>query len=324
MADELNFKETQIYNEIINDEMMHSIMLISHDKDMLDFYAYKIVCTMFCSSENKPCGVCPNCQKIKHNNMVDVLTYPKDEDVLKSTELSELIDSVYELPFEHSKKVYIINNFSDIDILMQNKLLKTLEEPPNHAYFILKVTNETAVLPTIKSRCQKILLPKMDKNALIDCLQQNNADIDIISMSVAFCDGSLALAKQYASSTTFAEDVDFVFDLLLNFKKSWQMVDYASVLYNKKDEILDIIHIYLKILQDTTYHVLGLNDLITLTKYIDKLDAIGKQFSLDAMIQMIKDTTLVIEKLERNCNYNTIVDEFLLGILEDKHKWPVT
>ena len=102
------------------------------------------------------------------------------------------------------------------------------------------------------------------------------------------------------------------------------MVDYASVLYNKKDEILDIIHIYLKILQDTTYHVLGLNDLITLTKYIDKLDAIGKQFSLDAMIQMIKDTTLVIEKLERNCNYNTIVDEFLLGILEDKHKWPVT
>lgn len=323
MGDDLKFEQSQIYNEILNDEMMHSIMLISHDKDMLDAYANKIVSTMYCVAEHKPCGVCQNCQKIKHNNMVDVLTYPKDGDIIKSADLSELIDSVYELPFEHSKKIYVLNNFSNTDVLMQNKLLKTLEEPPAHAYFLLKVTNETLVLQTIKSRCQKILLPKPDKTVLFEALQQNNADQNIIAEAISFCDGSLALAKQYAQNPNFAENVNFVFNLLQNYKKSWQTVDFASVLYDKKDEIFDIIHIYLKILQDTTYHVLGLNDLVTLTKHQDELDVIGKHFSLDAMTQMIKDTTLMMEKLDRNCNYNTIVDEFLLGILEDKHKWPV-
>ena len=95
---------------------------------------------------------------------------------------------------------------------------------------------------------------------MFEALQQNNADQNIIAEAISFCDGSLALAKQYAQNPNFAENVNFVFNLLQNYKKSWQTVDFASVLYDKKDEIFDIIHIYLKILQDTTYHVLGLKE----------------------------------------------------------------
>lgn len=319
----IQFKNSEIYKEIINNTMMHSIMLISNDTEMLDIYANNIVSTMFCKAEEKPCEVCTECQKIAHKTMVDVLEYPLKGEVLKSDELNKLLDTVFELPFEHDKKVYIINNFSSIDALMQNKLLKTLEEPPSHAYFILKVDNESVVLQTIKSRCQKIMLPKLDTISLQECLNNLGTDIELVDEAMSFCGGSLAQAKQYINSPNFLNNVNFLLNMLQNLKKSWQVVDYASVLYTKKDEILDILHIYLKILQDSTYLALGLDDLITLKTHTSELKFIAEEYSLDAMSQMIKDVNLILEKLDRNCNFNSIIDEFLLGILEDKHKWPI-
>ena len=322
--DNTQFKKTEIYKEITHNTMMHSIMLISSDTEMLDIYANNIVSTMFCTAAEKPCYKCAECQKIAHKTMVDVLEYPTKGEVLKSDELSRMLDTVYELPFEHDKKVYIISNFSSIDVLMQNKLLKTLEEPPAHAYFILKVDNESVVLQTIKSRCQKIMLPKLDDNSLQECLNTLGADVNLVDEAMAFCGGSLAQAKQYINNPNFLDNVNFLLNMLQNLKKSWQVVDYASVLYNKKDEILDILHIYLKVLQDATYLALGLEDLITLKTHVNQLKFIVEEYSLDAMSQMIKDVNLILEKLDRNCNYNSIIDEFLLGILEDKHKWPIS
>ena len=322
MEQNIMFKDSSIYKEILDNNLTHSIMLISEDQELLNLYANSIVQTAFCLGKNKPCGECANCKKIMHGNMVDALNYPIDSEVLKSNELNAMLNTVFELPFENDKKFYVINNFSQTDAIIQNKLLKTLEEPPAHAYFIIKVTNETKVLQTIKSRCQKIYLPKLDEHALTSCFNLN-ANSEVIAEAVAFCDGSVALAKKYVNNPNFLENVNFIFDLLKNYKKSWQMINYASVLYNKKDEILDIIHIYLKVLQDTTYCLLGLEDLITLKNHFEDLKSIGMQFSLDAITQMIKHTNVVVEKLDRNCNFNTIVDEFLLNILEDKHKWPV-
>ena len=213
MKDNINFKHSQIYKQILDGNLTHSIMLISPDNELLDCYADDIVETNFCLNDNKPCGICSNCLKIKHGNMVDVLTFPREGETLKAGELTDLLDSVYELPFENEKKFYIINNFSNTDALIQNKLLKTLEEPPEHAYFILKVQNETQILQTIKSRCQKIFLPKLKEEALAEFVE-SGVDKNLLDEAIAFCDGSIALAKEYIKNPNFLNNVDFVFDLL--------------------------------------------------------------------------------------------------------------
>ena len=322
MLNKQQFRQSSIYYEIMQGKMMHSIMLIGSDDKMLDIYTQNIITTMFCLEKNKPCGECINCQKISHNTFVDVATYPQNGEVLKSDELGRMLDTVYELPFENDKKIYIINNFSSVDQMLQNKLLKTLEEPPEHSYFIIKVNNETKVLQTIKSRCQKIYVPQLSYSELTDYLNALG-DAQKVSEAVQFCDGSLSLAEHYIQSADFLQNVNFVFNMLQTYKKSWQIVDFSSVLYAKKEEFVDIMHIYLKILQNTIYTVLGLDDKITLKGHSLEINNIAQSFSLDAMSHMIKSTTLMLEKLDRNCNYNTIIDQFLLGILEDKHKWPI-
>lgn len=322
MLNKQQFKQSSIYYEIIQGKMMHSIMLIGADDKMLDIYAQNIITTLFCVDNDKPCGKCINCQKILHNTFVDVCTFPQNGEVLKSDELSRMLDTVYEMPFESDKKVYVINNFSNIDQLLQNKLLKTLEEPPEHAYFILKVQNESKVLQTIKSRCQKINVPHLEKKELEEYLK-TFGDGTKVDEAIQFCDGSVSKAEHYLKSENFITNVNFVFNMLQNLKKSWQIVDFASVLYAKKDEFADIMHIYLKTLQDAIYLVIGMQNKIGLTEHKTELNNIAQTFRLDAMSHMIKSTVLILEKLDRNCNYNTIIDEFLLGILEDKHKWPI-
>lgn len=322
MLNKQQFMQSSIYKEIVQNKMMHSIMLISHDHKMLDIFAGNIITTMFCTGNDKPCGQCINCQKILHNTFVDVCEYPQNGDVLKSDELNRMLDTVYEMPFESDKKVYVINNFANIDKLLQNKLLKTLEEPPQYAYFILKVTNETNVLQTIKSRCQKINVQTLSPQEMASYLAPFGEQ-KIVEQAMQFCGGSVSDAQHYIKSPNFIKDVTFIFDMLQNYKKSWQMVEYASVLYAKKDEFLDLLHIYLKVLQDAIYLVLGMKEKTVLTGHQKEIENIAKTFSLDAMAHMIQSTTKILEKLDRNCNYNTIVDEFLLGILEDKHKWPI-
>ena len=322
MLNKQQFMQSSIYQEIVQNKMMHSIMLLSHDHKMLDIFANNIIATMFCTEHDKPCEKCINCQKILHNTFVDVIIYPQNSEVLKSDELNRMLDTVYEMPFENDKKVYVINNFANIDKLLQNKLLKTLEEPPQHAYFILKVTNETNVLQTIKSRCQKINVQTLSPQEMAKYLAPFG-EPKIVEQAIQFCGESVSDAEHYIKSPSFIKNVNFIFDMLQNYKKSWQMVEYASVLYAKKDEFLDLLHIYLKVLQDAIYIVLGMKEKITLTSYQKEVENIAKTFSIDAMAHMIQSTTKILEKLDRNCNYNTIVDEFLLGILEDKHKWPI-
>lgn len=323
MLNKQQFKQSSIYYEITQGKMMHSIMLIGNDDKMLDIYAQNIITTMFCLGADKPCEQCINCQKIMHNTFVDVCVYPQNGEVLKSDELNRMLDTVFELPFEADKKVYIINNFANIDQLLQNKLLKTLEEPPEHSYFILKVNNESKVLQTIKSRCQKINVPNLNIMELTEYLYSFEKS-QKVGEAIQFCDGSLSRAEHYLKSENFLSNVEFVFNMLQNLKKSWQIADFASVLYAKKDEFLDIMHIYLKILQNAIYEVVGIEEKIDLKGHSSELLNIAQTFSLDAMSNMIKSTTMMLEKLDRNCNYNTIIDEFLLGILEDKHKWPIS
>jgi len=308
-----------LYLDIVNNRAMHSIMLLSPDQDMLDEFTQHICMTMFCTGPDKPCGTCPNCQKILHHNCVDILEYPRRDDVIKRDDLEEIVSSVIEAPYESDIKIYVLRNMSAMDRGMQNKLLVSLEEPPQNVYFILQVTNDTQILPTIKSRCRKIHLPNYSIDELRDLLGRD----DKAENAITFCNGSLSVAKDLMNNPNFQQNVELVLDILLNYRKSTNTLIYSSKLYDHKDDFLDILNIYLRLLQDSNYVRLGLNTLLLSERYIHELSRISREFSVDAISAMVNRALLLREKLDRNCNFNTIIDSFLLGILEVRHFCPI-
>ncbi len=69
-------------------------------------------------------------------------------------DIRTLTEGVYTLPFESSYKVYILDEVHMLSKGAWNAFLKTLEEPPSHAVFILATTELTKVPETVQSRCQ--------------------------------------------------------------------------------------------------------------------------------------------------------------------------
>jgi DNA polymerase-3 subunit gamma/tau len=112
--------------------------------------------TINCESptpEMEACGVCPTCQSFKNNTSFNV--FELDAASNNSVDdIRNLIDQVRFAPQQGKYKIYIIDEVHMLSAAAFNAFLKTLEEPPSYAIFILATTEKHKILPTILSRCQ--------------------------------------------------------------------------------------------------------------------------------------------------------------------------
>lgn len=108
-----------------------------------------------CSHEDagkRPCNVCHNCLAINESRFLDLI----EIDAASHTgvdDVRDLRDKIAFSPGEGSYKVYIIDEVHRFSGNAFDALLKTLEEPPDHAIFVLATTEIDKVPATIKSRC---------------------------------------------------------------------------------------------------------------------------------------------------------------------------
>jgi DNA polymerase-3 subunit gamma/tau len=104
--------------------------------------------------ELRPCGECESCRAVADGRAVDVI----EMDAASHTSVEdarEIIERVQFRPTSGEYKVYIIDEVHMLSTAAFNALLKTLEEPPGHALFILATTENHKVPATILSRCQR-------------------------------------------------------------------------------------------------------------------------------------------------------------------------
>jgi DNA polymerase-3 subunit gamma/tau len=105
-------------------------------------------------ARERPCNRCENCTAVNENRFLDLLemdaaSYTGVDDV------RELRDKIGFAPSQGSFKVYIIDEVHMLSTPAFNALLKTLEEPPPHAIFVLATTEIHKIPATVLSRCQR-------------------------------------------------------------------------------------------------------------------------------------------------------------------------
>lgn len=135
----------------------------------------------------EPCGVCPPCVEITSGQGIDVL----EIDGASNTgvdDIRELRDNIRYLPSRSRYKIFIIDEVHMLSINAFNALLKTLEEPPEHAKFIFATTEPHKIPVTILSRCQRFDFKKISSQAVYKRLRYI-ADQEKIAIS----ENSLAL-----------------------------------------------------------------------------------------------------------------------------------
>src|SRR4030043_262690 len=120
--------------------------------------------------QGEPCNICALCKAINEASAPDI----KKIDAASNRgidEIRDLREKVNYTPNLARYKVYIIDEVHIITKAASNAFLKTLEEPPPHASFILATTDPHKVLATILSRCQRFDFHRLSQSAVIDKLE---------------------------------------------------------------------------------------------------------------------------------------------------------
>jgi DNA polymerase-3 subunit delta' len=142
------------------------------------------------------CGRCASCTRIARGVHADILIIePGDSGSIKVDQVREAIDRAAYRPFEGRRRVVMVDEADALQSEAQNALLKTLEEPPAASVFVLITARPDVLLPTVRSRCQRIRFGPLSPHDVAAVLMADHgfADADARAAAAA-SDGSVGRA----------------------------------------------------------------------------------------------------------------------------------
>ncbi len=148
------------------------------------------------TSDFEPCNECEICDGINNGRLVDLIEIDAASN-RGIDEIRELREKIVFAPSQARSKVYIIDEVHMLTKEAFNALLKTLEEPPSHAYFILATTEVHKIPETIISRCQQFNFKRINQSTIVKRLEeiaeQENvkADVEALNLIGKIANGGL-------------------------------------------------------------------------------------------------------------------------------------
>lgn len=302
--------------DIKNRGLKHAYLFNSCDEIKNKVSSILFTLLINCEKNEKPCFNCKNCLKIINNNSLDVFVYPKNKSIVVD-DIKEILDSAYIVPSEFEKKIYILNNFDEANIASQNKFLKTLEEPPNNVIFLLNCTNINKVLDTIKSRCETINLPQIPTSEIENAIEKT--DIELNTIIEENCEnelGNYLLLNEKEIDNTFK----FCINLLKDLTLSSQILKYSSKINKDKENLFNYFYAFTNIFRDIL--VCKFNENLIKNKTLkDDIKQISNNFNFNAVVNILNNIIQLNKTLSFNTNEVLVIDNLLINILEEKHKW---
>ncbi|MCR5481595.1 MAG: hypothetical protein K6F52_02265 [Clostridia bacterium] len=144
----------KLYRTIMNSSVSHAYIFEGEsglDKKLIaDCFIKMVLCR---EKPGRGCDECPVCRKINHGNYEDIIYVRADENSLKDSFIEELQARLMMKPFEGERNIAVIEDADLMTDRAQNRLLKTLEEPPVGTVIILLSENIENLMQTIVSRC---------------------------------------------------------------------------------------------------------------------------------------------------------------------------
>lgn len=174
------------------------------------------------TADGEACNECDSCRSFNEGASMSI--FELDAASNNSVDnMRELVKQVYIPPQTGKYKVYIIDEVHMLSQAAFNAFLKTLEEPPTYAKFILATTEKHKIIPTILSRCQVFDFKRIEKEDIVRHLKYV-AD----SEGVKYEEGALEVIARKAEGGL--RDALSIFDQLVNFTQG--QLTYQGVLEN--------------------------------------------------------------------------------------------
>ncbi|WZL73421.1 DNA polymerase III subunit delta' [Clostridiaceae bacterium 35-E11] len=266
------------------------------------------------------CNICSACVKANRSNHPDIKIIEPEGKSIKNRQIEEFQQDLLRKPYESNRKIYIIKKANDMTISAQNRLLKTLEEPPPYAVILLMSTNVNSFLPTIKSRCQIVKFRRVgEKDIQLFMMKKYGICEEEARVFAAFSDGIPGRAMKLKESEEFKikreKTIEIIEELMQNNPlKAFEFVDFFQQNKDNIDEILDFMLFWFRdmvilIETGTEKFLINLDKKNNLQKH---LHCIGFE-KITNIIEIIEKTK---NDIKANVNFQLAVEMMLLNIQE--------
>lgn len=206
------------------------------------------------------------------------------KDIIVEQIRDEIIDTIYEAPIAGKRKVYIIDDAQLLNIAAQNALLKTLEEPPRYVVIIIIANNKSAFLPTILSRVNEINFTGIGVNEMLEYISRKYA-IKLSPDIVEYIGGSIGEANIVIEN---------------NYLDKFTNMDELLKCLKKKD----LLGVY------NLANNIDFSDIYIIDYFVFKLYK-------ENMYSMLKFVERAKIRLKNNGNYDIVVDNMILSIMDN-------
>lgn len=308
-----NTSSYKIFAGDIENSFCHAYLVISDDTFALDNFLTLITARVYCKTA---CFECKECLKVLNNTKPDAKCLNPGEEVITVKQVQELIEDSLLGSFESCEKLYIIKGFNKQSKDVQNKLLKTLEEPPEGVHIFLSASSTQGILPTVLSRVKKVTLsafPTKDIETWLHSMGEENA-----SEHAKAGNGSLTIAMRLASDDEFLTQATNLLNVFNEVTSSSSVPRFIkNVAFDDLGKALEISQI---IFQDTLYVKSEREFSITFTHLSEEYERLADSLTLSGISNIMSELIVCEQKLNSRVLNTNIVDCFLLKIAEEKHK----
>ena len=308
-----------VKGDMEKDRLSHAYLIITPDGEYLTEYL-KIFASITLCNQQDSCGNCRSCKLIKDNIHSDVILYPKNGQSITSEEVNELIGESYVKPIEGDKKIFILSQAQAMNAQAQNKLLKTLEEPPKNVHIFIGATSEFPLLSTIKSRVKKLEIPPFTNKVLYDSLKEEYKDEERLLSAIECGDGTVGMAEKNYADESLISLTALCTEIVVDMTSSSQVLKYSNKITQTKCDFNKFLSVMELVLKDLLLIHEGKDKLASNKKIFEKLKE-AKNFRTGSIIYALEQVNEAKKRKKLNANQTMLTEWLLLQILEGKYKW---
>ncbi len=282
-------KET-LAKSIEKQTISHSYLMVGIQGIGKKMLALTFAKQILCQTKEQKCN-CKSCLEFENNNHPDFNKIEPEGNSIKIEQIRLLQKKIQEKPIVSDKKVYIINEAELMTKEAQNCLLKTLEEPPEFATIILIASQESLLLPTIKSRSMILTFQPIEEEKIKEYLEENYKMLNLTQEQLAIFQGSIGKAIMLKDKQDEYQKIQMLIEQL-NQKDLIEILQLAEPLYKAKEEIFEKLEYSNVILLNHAKE----NHLYT------------------NCIKIVENTK---KRLKQNANYDMCIDNLIFNMWEE-------
>ena len=313
----------------IHEGRMTHALLISGEEGLGKWsLAQALAAALLCEDDSplaRPCGKCRACIQMESLSHPDLIVIRKGAPLVPSdvktsipvSDIQEMIRRVGLKGYEGTRRVVLVRHAEDMNDSAQNKMLKTLEEPPEETYFLMTCVNADKLLPTIVSRCQLFKMHAWKTDEIVSLLERKGYEHAKAEDAALESGGSPGRALQIAGDEAYWAFRDEILRDFFGCTERSRISEISSRWKDRKDQadaLFSALNLYISRMMHAS--LLESGEAMSLEKLPDPWKSWLSRSDPGDYVRLLDAVSLARKRLMANVNFQIVVEQLIFALLE--------